>query len=224
MAKALDLQEQEQLEEFKAFWKRYGNPLTWLLTVVLLGFAAWNGWGWYQRDQAAKAASMFEQLDQAVAAGDADKAGRVFGDMKERFPRTALAEQAGLLAARAQFDKGLLEPAKASLTWVAEHATEDEYRVIANLRLAGLLLDAKQYDAALKALGATTSPAFAGLLADRRGDVLLAQGKRDEAKAAYLAAYQAMDARLDYRQLVEAKLTALGAAPAPAASASGAAR
>ncbi len=222
MAKALDLQEQEQLEEFKAFWKSYGNLLTWLVTLVLLGFAGWNGWGWYQRDQATKAAAMFEQLDKAVAAGDAAMAGRVFDDMRSRFPRTALVQQGGLLAAKLQYDKGQADAARASLGWVAENGSDDAYRAIANLRLAGVLLDAKQYDAALKALAATPVPAFAGLIADRRGDILLAQGKRDEAKAAYQAAYQAIDPRLDYRRLVEAKLTALAAPPAPAASAGGA--
>jgi len=224
MANSLDLQEQEQLDELKAFWKQYGNLITWVLTAGLLAFAGWNAWGWYQRDQATKASAMFDELDKAAVAGDADKAGRVFGDLKDRFGRTAFAQQGGLLAARVQYDKGQADAAKASLGWVADNAAEDEYRSIARLRLAGLLLDAKQYDAALKALDAATGKEFAGLVADRRGDVLLAQGKRDEAKAAYQAAYQAMNDKIDYRRLVEAKLTALGAAPAPAAGATGAAK
>jgi len=223
MANALDLQEQEQLDELKAFWKRWGNLITWGLTAVLLGFAGWNGWGWYQRDQAIKASAMFDELDKAAVAGDADKAGRVFNDLKDRYAGTAFAQQGGLLAARVQYDKGQADAAKASLTWVAEHASEDEYRSIARLRLAGVLLDAKQYDAALKALDAADAKPFAGLVADRRGDVLLAQGQRDAAKAAYEAAYKAMSDKLDYRRLVEAKLTALGAPPA-AASAPGAAK
>lgn len=224
MANSLDLQEQEQLDELKAFWKQYGNLITWVLTAGLLAFAGWNAWGWYQRDQATKASAMFDELDKAAVAGDADKAGRVFGDLKDRFGRTAFAQQGGLLAARVQYDKGQADAAKTSLGWVADNAAEDEYRSIARLRLAGLLLDAKQYDAALKALDAATGKEFAGLVADRRGDVLLAQGKRDEAKAAYQAAYQAMSDKIDYRRLVEAKLTALGAAPAPAAGATGAAK
>lgn len=214
MAKALDLQEQEQVEEFKAFWKKWGNPLTWTLTAVLLAFAGWNGWGWYQRDQAAKAAVLFEQLDRAALAGDAERVGRVFNDLKDRYPRTAIAQQAGLVAARLQYEKGQIDAAKASLGWVAGNAKEDEYRVVANLRLAGVLMDSKAYDEALKALAATSSPAFAGLLADRRGDVLMALGKPDEAKAAFQAAYKALDASIDYRRLVEAKLIAMGAPPA----------
>ena len=224
MANTLDLQEQEQLDDVKAFWKRYGNLITWFVTVALLAFASWNAWGWYQRDQAAKAGAMFEELDKAAAAGDAERAGRVFSDMKERFPGTTLAQQAGLRVATLQYDKGQADAAQASLAWVADKASEDGYRSIARLRLAGLQLDAKQYDAALKTLDAVTAKEFAALAADRRGDVLLAQGKKDEARNAYQAAFKAMDAKIDYRRLVEAKLTALAAPPAPAAAASGAAK
>jgi len=218
MANTLDLQEQEQLDEFKAFWKRYGNAITWVITACLLAFAGWNGWGWYQRDQSAKAAAMFEELDKSALAADADKVGRVFNDMKERYPRTALAQQAGLIAARVQYDKGQPDAAQASLIWVADHAVEDEYRTIARLRLAGVLLDGKRYDEALKALDNATSKEFVALVADRRGDVLLAQGKADEAKAAYQAAWKAMSEKVDYRRLIEAKLTALAAPPEVAAS------
>lgn len=224
MANTLDLQEQEQLDELKAFWKQWGNLITWVLTACLLGFAGWNAWGWYQRDQATKAAAMFDELDKAAVAGDADKAGRVFNDMKERFARTAFTQQAGLMTALLQYEKGQADAAKASLGWVADNASEDEYRTIARLRLAGVLLDAKDYDGALKALDAAQAKEFAGLVADRRGDVLLAQGKQDEARAAYQAAYKAMGETIDYRRMVEAKLTALAAPPAPAAAASGAAK
>jgi predicted negative regulator of RcsB-dependent stress response len=227
MANTLDLQEQEQLDDLKAFWKRYGNLITWVITAALLAFASWNAWGWYQRDQAAKAGAMFEELDKAAAAGDVERAGRVFNDMKERFPGTTLTQQAGLLAAKLQFDKGQTDAAQASLGWVADKAGEDEYRSIARLRLAGLQLDAKQYDAALKTLEAVTAKEFAALAADRRGDVLLAQGKKDEARSAYQTAWAAMDPKIDYRRLIEAKLTALAAPPVvavAAATASGVAK
>ena len=219
MANTLDLQEQEQLDDLKAFWKQYGNLITWVITACLLAFAGWNAWGWYQRDQATKASAMFDELDKAAVAGDADKAGRVFGDLKERFGGTAYAQQGGLLAARVQYEKGQTDGAKASLSWVTEHASEDEYRSIARLRLAGVLLDAKQFDAALKALDGASAKEFTALVADRRGDVLLAQGKKDEAKGAYQAAYKAMSDKLDYRRLIEAKLTALGVSPTPAVAA-----
>ena len=213
MATHLDLEEQEQLAELKHFWKQYGNLITWVLIAALGAFAAWNGWNLWQRDQGVKAGAMFDELDKAAQAGDAERAARVFADLKERYPRTAFAQQGGLLAAKLQFEKGQADAARATLAWVGEHAVETEYQTLARLRLAGVLLEQKKYDEALKELDGASAKEFEALVADRRGDVLLAQGKKEEAKAAYKKAWQAMDAKVDYRSLIEAKLTALGAAP-----------
>ena len=220
MATNLDLEEQEQLDELKAFWKKYGTLITWLLILVLGAYAAWNGWHWYERDQAVKAGSMYDQLDKAVQGGDVDQAGRVFADLKSRYPGTAFTEQGGLLTAKLQFEKGKADDALATLAWVEANATEAEYQTIARLRAAGVLLDQKKYDEALKRLDAivlkNAAAEFGALVEDRRGDVLLAQGKPEDAKAAYNKAWLAMDSKIDYRRLIEAKLTALGAAPAAA--------
>ena len=218
MATQLDLEEQEQLEQLTAFWNQYGNLITTLLVIVAGAYLAWFGWNWWQRDQGIKAGSMYDEFDRAVQASDAERAGRIFADMKERFPRTAFTGQAGLLAAKLAADKGLAEVARADLAWVAESGAENEYRAIARLRLAGLLLDDKKYDEALKQLDGVESGEFAALAADRRGDILTAQGKGDDAKAAYQKAWAAMDARVDYRRLVEAKLNVLGLNPAASAA------
>jgi predicted negative regulator of RcsB-dependent stress response len=227
MATHLDLQEQEQIDQLKAFWNQYGNLITWTLILALSGFAAWNGWNWWQRSQAAKASAMFDELDRAAQAADVERAARVFADLKERFPGTAYAQQGSLLAAKVQAEKGQADAALATLAWAADNATEDVYRTIARLRAAGLLLDKKEYESALAQLDAAAqgknAKAFEALVADRRGDVLLAQGKKDEARKAYEVAYRAMDEKLEYRRLVDAKLTALGAAPAAAPTASSAA-
>lgn len=218
MATQLDLQEQEQLDALKAFWKQYGNLITWTITLVLLVFAAWNGWNWYQREQAVKAGVMHEEVDKSIAANDLEKAVRVFGDLRQRFGGTVYAAQAALLVARAQAEAGKTDDARASLGWAAEQGSDEAYRSVARLRLAGLDLDAKKYDEALKSLDAVKAPSFAGLVADRRGDVLMAQGKKAEAVAAYQAAWKGLDPAVEYRRLVEAKLVALAAPPEPAAS------
>lgn len=219
MATHLDLEEQEQLDQLKAFWKQYGNLVTWVLILVLGGYAAWNGWNLYQRDQGAKAGSLYDELDRAAQEGDSERATRIFADMKERYPRATFTQQAGLVAARVAAEKGQYDASIASLAWVADKAGENEYRSIARLRLAGLLLDTKKYEEALKQLDAVDGgPEFAALAADRRGDVLLTEGKSAEAQAAYLKAWTAMDPKLDYRRIVEAKLNLLGVQPAAGAA------
>ncbi len=216
MATQLDLQEQEQLDALKAFWKQYGNLTTWVITAVLAGFAAWNGWQWYQRDQGNKAGALYEEVEKAVQQGELDKAGRLFTELKERYPRAVSTPQAALTLAKLQIEKDKPDDAKATLNWVAQGAAEEEYRTVAQIRLAGILLDAKQYDEALKALDNAKAPTFAALVADRRGDILLAQGKRAEAVAALQAAWKAMPETVEYRRLIEAKLTVLAAPPQPA--------
>jgi predicted negative regulator of RcsB-dependent stress response len=221
MATPLDLQEQEQIDELKAFWKQYGNLITWTLTLALAAFAAWNGWNWWQRGQAAKASAMYDELDRAAQSADPARTARAFGDLKDRYPKTLQAAQGALLTAKVQAEKGQTDEALATLAWVAEQAIEDEYRVVARLRAAGLLFDKQQYDKALEQLAAAEAlkvAEFEALVLDRRGDVLLAQGKKAEAIAAYQAAHKALDAKLEYRFLLDAKLTALGAAPAASAA------
>ena len=218
MAKALDLEEQEQLDQIKHFWKQYGNLISWVLIVVLGGYAAWNGYQFWQRDQAAKAAVLFDEVERAVTAGDVVRVERSFADMKDKFGGTHYAHQAALLAAKALQAKDKAEAARAALKWVAEVAPDPAYRDIARLRLSALLLDAGSNDEALAQLTAPFTPAMAGLSADLRGDVLHAKGQKTEAVAAYQTAWQQLVDSPDYRRLVEAKLNAMGVDPQTAST------
>lgn len=225
MASNLDLQEQEQLDELKAFWKQYGNLITWLITLVLAGFAAFNGWNYWQSKQAVGAAGMFGELDAAAQRGDAEATARIFGDMKDRFASTELTRQAALLTARVQADKGQTDAAAATLGWLVDKAGSDGLGPVARLRLAGLLIDKKSLDEAIKQLDAITGDEYKGLVQDRRGDVLMAQGKKDEAVAAWQTAWKLIPEEQQYRRIVEAKLDAQGRSPVAAApAASGAAQ
>lgn len=213
MANALDLEEQEQLDQLKHFWKIWGNLISWLLIAVLASYAAWNGYQYWQRSQAVKAAALFEEVERAVAARDLPRVERSLADMKDKFASTQYAQQTALLAAKSLQEQGKSDAARAALTWVASDAADPAYRDIARLRLAGLLLDAKSYDDALKQLAPAFVPAMNGLAADLRGDVLQAKGQSAEAVAAYQQAWAALSDTPDYRRIVQAKLNALGVDP-----------
>ena len=211
---AYDLEEQEQLATMKAWWTQYGNLVTWLLIAALAVYAGWSGWNYYQRNQAAQAGQLFDELQKSVAAKDNVKVQRAAQDMEEKFPRTAYAQMTGLTAAKSAFDSNDLKTAKLQLQWVIDHAADEEYKAVAKVRLAGVLLDEKAYDDGLKLLVTDFPKAFAGLVADRKGDLLGAQNKLPEARASYGAALAAMEPRNPGRQLIQLKLDALGAAPA----------
>jgi predicted negative regulator of RcsB-dependent stress response len=213
MAKALDLEEQEQLDQIKHFWNKWGNLISWLLIAVLGSYAAWNGYQYWERTQAAKAASLFDEVERAVSSGDIARVERSFADMKDKFGGTQFAQQSALLAARSLQAQGKPEAARDALAWVANGASDKAYRDIARMRLAAMHLDAKSYDEALKQLTAEFTPAMVGLAADVRGDVLQAKGQKAEAIAAYSEAWKKLSETPDYRRLVQAKLNALGVEP-----------
>jgi predicted negative regulator of RcsB-dependent stress response len=213
MAKALDLEEQEQLDQIKHFWKKYGNLISWLLIVVLGAYAAWNGYQYWLRDQAGKAAMMFDEVERSVATGDLSRVQRSLADMKDKYPGTLFAHQASLLAAKFLSTKGQMDEAKAALKWVAGAAPEPAYRDIARLRLAALMLDAGAHDDALAQLAQPMVPSMSGLASDLKGDILMAKNQNAEALLAYRAAWKALSDTPDYRRLVEAKLNALGVDP-----------
>lgn len=213
MAKALDLEEQEQLDQIKHFWKKYGNLISWVLIVVLGSFAAWNGYQYWQRSQAAKAAVLFDEVERSVASGDLSRVQRSLADMKDKFPSTVFAHQAALLASRFLSVKGQTDEAKSTLKWVAAGAPDPAYRDMARLRLAGLLLDEGAFDDALAQLSQPASPSLSGLTADLKGDILMAKNQKEEALVSYRSAWKALTDIPDYRRLVEAKLNALGVDP-----------
>jgi len=223
MATHLDLEEQEQLDQLKHFWNTYGTLITWVVLLVAGAFVAWNGWQYFQRNKAAQASALYDEVERSAQAGDTARIERALADMKDKFAGTAYAQQAGLLAARTLYEKGNAEASRAALAWVAEHAVDPGYQAVAKLRLAAELLDAKSYDEALKQLSGEFPKQFEALVADRKGDIYLAQGKREEAKAEYQKAWTAFEPRTEYRRLVEIKLNAVGVDPKSLASTAGAA-
>lgn len=216
---AYDHEEQEQIASFKAFWAKYGNLITWVLILALGAFAAYNFWTKHQRDQSVAASALYDELTDAVTAKDNAKAQRIAADIQSKFKRTAYAQMSALGAAKTAFEANDLKTARTQLQWVIDNGN-DEYQSVARLRLAGVLLDEKNFDGAMQLLNAEYLPQFAAEVADRKGDVLVAQNKIADARNAYVAALAAMGPKHPGSQLVRIKLEAIGGtAPAePAAT------
>jgi predicted negative regulator of RcsB-dependent stress response len=208
---ALDLEEQEQVAELKAWWNQWGSLITASIVAACLVFAGWQGWRWYDRSQAAQAGALFETLAHAAQGGDAKAMRDAGGALLENFPRTLYASMGALVAARFHFDRNDLKSAKAQLQWVLEHGRTDDLRDLARLRLASVALDEKAYDEALKLLDEKHGAAYDAQYAAARGDVLMAKNQAAEAKAAYrLALDKAGSGNSAFRESVRMRLEALG--------------
>ena len=207
-----DLEEQEKLDDLKAWWEQNSKYVSAAVLVVALVVIGVQGWRWYQRTQAEQASVLYQAVSQAARANEVSKAKEPASQIIDRFARTAYAPRAALLYAKMLYDSGDKAGARAQLQWVVDHASEDELKAIARFRLAQAMLDEKQYDDALKTLDVKTDDAFTGLFADLKGDILAAAGKNAEAKSAYETALAKIDPKSPYRAFVQVKFDALGGA------------
>jgi predicted negative regulator of RcsB-dependent stress response len=221
-----DLEEQDKLEDLKAWWKQWGNSIAGIVIAVSIGVIGVQGWRWWTQQQAAKAAVLYDAVSAAARANDPAKAKEAMAQLADRYGGTGYAPRGALLVAALLFENGDAAGAKAQLAFVIDKSDDDELKQIARLRLAAILFDEKQYDEALRTLDARHDPSFAGLYADLRGDILVAAGRIDDARTAYQTAITQLDAKSPYRGFVQLKLDALpssaaaaGAGPAATAGA-----
>ena len=218
-----DLEEQEQLDSIKTWWKMYGNLVAGIVTVAAVAVVSWQGWNWYQSSQATQASAIFSVLEEAVLAKDSPRTKAAASELTDKFGGTPYASLGAMMAAKSSFEAGDLKTAKLQLSWVAENG-KNEMKDVARLRLAAVLLDEKSFDEALKQLEKEHASAFAARFGELKGEVLIAQGKKAEAKAAFKAAIASLDGKVKasaqdgkveqtqgtYRDVLQQKLDALG--------------
>jgi predicted negative regulator of RcsB-dependent stress response len=205
-----DLEEQEQLATLKAWWKQYGGVILAFITLACVILAVWTGWNWHQRNQSAKAAALYEQMQKISRGADLKATKDAAGIILEDYPRTSYAAMAALISAKAHFQAGDLKTARAQLEWVIANARAGELKAVARLRLASVLVDDNQALEATRLLEAKAEEGFEGLYAAGRGDAFVAQKKYVEAKTAYKSALEAKKLDQGMRELVQIKLDALG--------------
>jgi predicted negative regulator of RcsB-dependent stress response len=207
----LDLEEQEQVAELKAWWRQHGTRVLSVVLAVAVGFAGWTAYRAYTQSQAQQASALYEQVAKAAGTGDAKALRDASGALVESYAGTAYASMGALLAARYYYDRSDLKSAKAQLQWVLERGYSDDLKDLARLRLAAVLLDEKAYDDALKLLEARPAAAYEAQYAALRGDILVAKNQAAEAKAAYKLALEKSDKKnTAFQESVRMRLEALG--------------
>ena len=206
-----NFEEQEQLDELKAWWNKYGTFLMTVVTIVALAVAGWRVWQWYEGKQAMDAATAYEVVRSAAVEGDVSRIKVASDTLLSDHAGSVYAPMAALTAARAYFDDEDLDGAASSLRWVVDNAADTEFFDIARLRLAAVLLDQDKADEGLALLQENVPEAMAGAFSDRRGDLLASLGNKDEARAAYEKALELLAPGSQLRQQIDLKLLALGA-------------
>lgn len=205
----LNLEEQEQLAQLKSFWADYGRAIILAVIVFVGTIGGWHTWNWWQNKQAQEASVLYDQLSHAMIASDQEKVKQTALQIQSEYKSTYYASLASLAAASYLYQLDDLDSTAQLLTWVKDHGKDKGWSALAVLRLADVLTDQKKYDEALTVLSSNVPEAFLPYVADKRGNVYVAQGDVEKAKTAFLEAYQGITA-VEHKVFVSRKLSLLG--------------
>jgi len=206
---ALDLEEQEQVDELKALWKKYGVYITRGVIAFFVLYGLFQGWGYYQTKQSQGASELYQSivvLDEKNTKDILQKSQKLMDD----YSGSPYAGRAAILFAKASYLEGNKDKAKGKLEWVASHAKESATESIALIQLGQILVEEKKYEDALKKANDVDNEGYLGLSNDLKGDILNAMGKKEEAKKAYQEALKRFGPKDPYAKFTQEKLESLG--------------
>lgn len=205
--------EEEQLNQIKAWFKENGK---YLIAGLLLGAGSilgYRSWDSYQTEMSRSASAAYEEVRDAAAAGNTDKARELGAALIEEYPASPYATHTALSLAVVALDAGNADEAARQLAWVLDSDARDSLKHVARLRLARVqLYSQSKSQAAIDTLQGHEGGEFAPLYEELRGDAWLALGDQSKARAAYEAAVAAWDPDLGSAQLLQMKLDDLAVA------------
>jgi predicted negative regulator of RcsB-dependent stress response len=207
---AFDLEDQETIDEIKAWWRQYGLWVKIGIAVLLLVAVGTGSWNWWQRSQRTAAGGLYFQLESAFDSRDTVKVRELADQLVADHPRSPYTPRAQMLAARRDFEAGKVEEAEQRLRTVVADASEPMLRDMARLRLSAVLLDERKHEEALKVLDKPEVPQNGRLFEDRRGDILIGLGKPAEARKAWQTAYDGATRDTAFQAWIQLKLDSLG--------------
>lgn len=209
---AFDLEEQEKIDELKAWWNRFGGLVSGVATIVMLAILGYYGWNWYQGYQAQKALGYYDIVNTSVVAPDETASARIIeanAVLQKDYDNTVYAPRAALLSSKYFLDTGNPAEAEKQLQWAVSQKADPSLVPAAQLQLATALANQEKYDQALAQLNNPPS-AFKALFLDRKGDILVAQGKTAEAVQAWKEAKQQENLEVGFTRMVDMKISVLG--------------
>ncbi|WP_226702288.1 YfgM family protein [Microbulbifer elongatus] len=215
------LTEEEQIESLKRWWKENGTGIVTGVALALAGYFGWQWWQGKERSDAEAASNVYQGFVEAISANEGQPdnkqlttAQSLARELKDDFAGRIYAAQASLQLAGLAAQKNDLETAAKELQWVLENSDDEALQLVAKRRLAAVKAARGETKEALELVQGDVPPAFAALFAETRGDILVQQGDKEGARAAYQQARaQLLPEQAAGSRLLDLKIENLGEAP-----------
>lgn len=179
------LSDEEQLEKLKSWWRENGVSI---LGAAALAVAGLLGWRWYDSarvEEMQAASDLYETFLSASGEARAELAARIDAE----HPDASYRAFSLLHRASEALAEGDVEGALGSLRALLDAEFHPWLQDLARMRLARLLQEQGDGDAALAALAEVRSPGFGSHALELEGDIHLQRGERELAHEAYVSAF-----------------------------------
>ena len=204
---AAHLEEQQELDNFKYFWKSTGRWLFALLIAAALGYLGYTMYKSHKASQSQEAAEVLAKIvDKMQAKASQAEVNADLTNLQQNYPDSIAAAQATLMAAATEYDARRYDVEEGHLNWVLKNQKAPLVQALAAQRLGIVLLQQKKYDAAIAALNTKVEADFEPLLLEAKGDVYAAQNKTKEAAKSYQQALEKLPKDAIERELLQMKL------------------
>lgn len=202
--------EHEQSERVQRWIKEYGFSVVMGLVLAFGGIFGFRQWQDHQANQRILAAEYYEVIQAELDGGSLELAEEQFDAMRDAVSRSPFIGLAGMLLAAAYVEEGRLEPAARSYREILDNRRLESLWPVARLRLARVLEAQGDHAAALAEIDGDAPAGYQGIWAELRGDLLMARGEHDQARAAYREALDNLAGQGIGRRLIEMKIDATG--------------
>ena len=204
---AAHLEEQQELDNFKYFWKSTGRWLFALLIAAALGYLGYTIYKSHKVSKSQEAAEVLAKIvDKMQAKASQAEVNADLTNLQQNYSDSIAAAQATLMAAATEYDARRYDVAEGHLNWVLQNQKAPLVQALAAQRLGIVLLQQKKYDAAIAALNTKVEADFEPLLLEAKGDVYAAQNKTKEAAQSYQQALEKLPKDAIERELLQMKL------------------
>ena len=204
---AAHLEEQQELDNFKYFWKTTGRWLFALLMAAALGYLGYTIYKSHKVSKSQEAAEVLAKIvDKMQAKASQAEVNADLTNLQQNYSDSIAAAQATLMAAATEYDARRYDVAEGHLNWVLQNQKAPLVQALAAQRLGIVLLQQKKYDAAIAALNTKVEADFEPLLLEAKGDVYAAQNKTKEAAQSYQQALEKLPKDAIERELLQMKL------------------
>jgi predicted negative regulator of RcsB-dependent stress response len=177
--------EEEQLENIKKWWKRYGNIITIIFSLILLSIAGYRYMHWHQDKLTQQASMTYENMMVAFSHQNIKAVRSYANELIKDYGNTVYADVAHMTLAKIYVSKNKLEQAKGELQSVAAKSNMTALKQIAKIRIARLLAAEKSYTDALKELSSVDDETYLPVINELKGDIYGATGQYEQAITSY---------------------------------------